>query len=1139
MPIQFIEQCHGASRSLAIAAYGSNSKTRLVVLPNRSDLDDAAKELAFFTGFSLDRILVLPDLETLPYDLESPSAYILTKRAKVFHQLSNDTKPFIVVTNVNALMMFVASSKHWNETNVRINVGDKIDRQILSSSLIAMGYGLQPVASWPGHFCIHPNVIDIVPIGPSPASRLRMEGDVVSSIVTFDLSSQRSSGSLDSVLCMPAREISSAPDAITSFRSKWRSTFNEAFGDPTYEAVSRREFPSGIEYYASIFDENPASIFDYLPNDHELFVVDGAFSEIERHWMSIQRRYQDLQLDKNRRILPPEMVWFTADAFFEILDAKNAFYVGDTPQPESDFSLKCVSNEITLRNSTKESVALLSIWKERAKAVVVILGTKAKTEQIKMLALLAKMPFHEIHSWRDAAGLVDKDIATPFCVTYGFVDNGFFSQETGILYVTEIDLFGQASVEKTEDVAPEEDLAFNDFLNIQKGDRLVHLKYGIGAFQGTDHLERDGVAREYFKIEYADSAYAFVKMEDLDQVSRFGALEDRDRPLDILGTESWLSDLNNATDGIGNTAASLLRIQRERQLKRGLVMKPPGSKYIQFSNEFPFDETRDQKRAIKEIEQDLVSEHPMDRVVIGDVGFGKTEVAARAAFLTAISGFQVVLLVPTTLLAQQHYENFKRRFASFPEITIDSLSRNSTDERQTLNDLQSGKTRIIIGTHRLIQGDINYLNLGLIIVDEEHRFGVRQKEALRHLRTNVNMLAMSATPIPRTLSLSLMGIRDVSSLNTAPAKRLSIRTYVKQFDEGDICQDIDREMQRGGQVFFVHNMVKTIEDRTNQLRALMPTVRFEFAHGQMDPSDLERIMSGFHARKFDVLVSTTIVEIGIDIPNANTMIIERANNFGLAQLHQLRGRVGRSTRQAYCSLLLSEEGISENGTKRLDAMVRASNLGEGSLLASHDLEIRGAGEILGDEQSGHIQTIGYPLYLRLLERAVDLIESGRVVNSETLIGDQTQLEVNLTGLIQHGYIANESVRVSIYKRIATLTKGEQLEALIDEMIDRFGDLPEETANLLIAAQFRLHMRKIGIESLHIDSQGGRVEVSKTAAITPHNLIDFCDANPLKAQMIGPWSIRFNHKTATRKDRITTVMDIIETLLNVEKGQKAG
>jgi transcription-repair coupling factor (superfamily II helicase) len=1138
MPINFIKQCFGASRSLAVSEIGSSSKTRLVVMPNRCDLDDAAQELAFFTGFAADQILVFPDLETLPYDLESPSAFILAKRAQALHCLSKDTKPYIVVTNVNALMMYVASAKHWNDTKLVISVGDKVDRAGWKETLLSMGYSSQAVASWPGHFCIHPHVMDIVPIGPSQPVRLRIKNDVITDIQILDPRNQRSRDSVESVLCMPAREISSSPEAITSFRTKWRGSFDVAYGDPTYDSVSKKEFPAGIEYYTSFFDETPASLFDYLPADHECFVVDGAYEEFDRHWKGINRRYNDLQIDSSRRILPPEMVWFTAEQMYSRLEESGSYHIDDKDNQNPGLTLSCLPSEIVPQNSTKEAVSVLAGWRDRISALVLILNSKAKLEQIKLLALMAKLPFHEVKAFSAIRDAMGKKGEPTFCVVYGNVSEGFYSESHDILYVTEKDIFGHATVEKSDDLVVDDDADINDFLNIQKGDRLVHLKYGIGAFQGTAHLERDGVTREYFKIEYAESANAFVKMEDLDQVSRFGVIEDNDRPLDVLGTESWISDLNNATDGIGHTAASLLRIQRERLLKRGISMKAPSGKYIQFSNEFPFDETPDQKRAIKDVAVDLLSERPMDRVVIGDVGFGKTEIAARAAFIAMSAGYQVVLLVPTTLLAQQHYESLKRRFSSFPEMVIDSLSRNTLDERQALRDMASGKTRLIVGTHRLIQGDAKYQNLGLVIIDEEHKFGVAQKETLRSMRTNINMLALSATPIPRTLSASLMGIRDVSPLNTPPAKRLSIRTYVKQYDEGDICQDIDREMQRSGQVFFVHNSTSTIEDRTNQLRALMPTVRFEYAHGKMEPQLLESIMGRFYARQFDVLVATTIIEIGIDVPNANTIIIERADNFGLAQLHQLRGRVGRSTRQAYCSLLISEDGSSETGSKRLDAMSKASNLGGGSILASHDLEIRGAGEILGEDQSGHIQAIGYPLYLRLLERAVELIESNRVVNSETLLGDKIELEVNLTGLVEESYIEDESVRVSIYKRIASLTKGEQLGALIDEMIDRFGDLPDVTANLLISAQIRLQMRKIGIESLHIDSQGGRVDVSKTAAITPHNLIDFCEKNPAKAQMVGPWSIRFNHKTVTRDDRIHTIMDIMETLLDVEREQKS-
>ncbi|MFK4132185.1 transcription-repair coupling factor [Pseudomonas luteola] len=1135
MSLKLVQQSFGSSRSLAVSSLGDGAKTRLVVMPNHCDLEDAASELAFFTGFSKSNILVFPDLETLPYDLESPSEYIVSKRAAVFHALIKASGPFVVVTNVNALMMYVSGPSHWIDTQLSISVGQSVNSEELSSALLDLGYKSGPIVNWPGSFCIHPNVIDIFPIGPSPAVRLRLKNRLIESIAVLDVRSQRSHDEVQSILCMPALEVPSSSESVAVFRKQWRELFESGFGNPVYDAVTNKQYPAGIEYYTSLFSEQKVTIFDYLPTDFQFFVVDGAYEEIERHWKAINRRYDDLLLDTSRSVLRPELVWVKPNELIQKLDACDSFYIGDVALEQSDIDFQCFPHGIVRQDTTKQTVALLAEWKSKAKAIVVVLSTDAKAEQVKLLALMAGMPFHTIQNWEDFGAATAQSKKTVLCMCVGPLESGFYNDANGLVLVTEKELFGQSSAEKTTDTVADEELDINDFLNIKHGDRLVHLKYGIGEFQGTQSLDTGGVSREYFKIGYADHANAFVRMEDLDQVSRFGAIEDRDRPLDVMGTEQWLSDLSNATASIGHTASILLNIQKERSLRRGLVIKKPSSRYNQFSNEFPFNETPDQKKAIKDIEQDLMSERPMDRVLIGDVGFGKTEVAARAAFLAADSGYQVVLLVPTTLLAQQHYENLKQRFSSFPDIVVDCMSRNTDDEKRVLRDLESGKTRFVIGTHRLLQGDVQYENLGLIIIDEEHRFGVHQKEALRSMRTNINLLSMSATPIPRTLSMSLMGVRDVSVLNTPPAKRLSIRTYVTEYSEARICEYIDREVQRSGQVFFLHNSIGTIAKRTEELQALMPDVRFEFAHGKMDARQLEQIMVRFNAKKFDVLVSTTIVEIGIDIPNANTMIIERADMMGIAQLHQLRGRVGRSSRQAYCYLLTpSDEQISETATKRLDAMVKASNLGEGSILANHDLEIRGAGEILGEEQSGHIQTIGYPLYLRLLERAVELLNQGRVVTQDSLIGDKIQLEVNLTGLIPETYIKNLSVRVSIYKRIASITNGKQLGMLIDELNDRFGDFPEETANLLIAAQYRLHMRHIGINQLHIDSEGGRVEVSETAVITPHDLIDFCEKNPEKAKMIGPWSIRFYRQTQTREDRINAVWDIIDTLLNFER-----
>lgn len=1143
MPIQFIENCHGSSRSLAVSHYRQNGKPSLVVVPNHCDLDDVAMELSFYTGIEASGVHVFPDLETLPYDTETPSSHILNRRAKVFAALASDSPPEIIVTNVNAIMMHVAGPAHWLETHIQLSVGQEIDPSKLQADLEFIGYEKQPMANWPGHFCIHPNVIDIIAIGSSLPSRLRIQNGIIESISSLDVSTQRASGAVESIVCMPVREVPASKEATVCFRTRWRDIFEEGFGQPIYEAVSAGRFPAGIEYYLPLFSKQEYTLFSYLPEDIDVFILDGAYEEIDKHWRSINKRFLDVRLDKKRFVLDPEIVWMTAEATHEKIQSYRSFYIGDVPLENPDASFECFNAQIKRQEDIKQTVQMIRSWDGRAKRIAVTLSSDAKKSQIKALTLMAGRTFVELASWRELENVsVERPSVSVFSAS---IDEGFYDAKAELLLVTEREIFGYSISEKT-DAADAEDLSeqdINDFMGIDEGERIVHLKYGVGEFQGLVNMSLhgvdSGVNREFMKIGYADSANAFVKMESLDQISRYGCIEDNVRPLDAMGSEKWLSDLNAATQGIGKTAGMLLKIQAERNSKRGMVMEKPGHKYNVFAAEFPFNETIDQKRAIADVIADLVSPRPMDRLVVGDVGFGKTEVAARAAFLAAVSGYQVVLLVPTTLLAHQHYVNFKTRFASFPEIVIDTMSRFTEDERTALSNLRNGKTNIVIGTHRLIQSDVEYQNLGLIIIDEEHRFGVVQKEQLRGIRANVNLLSMSATPIPRTLSMSLMGIRDVSPLNTPPAKRLSIRTYVSEYHEGQVCEAIDREMQRSGQVFFLHNVIDTIEARTIEMRALMPDVRFEFAHGKMGQEELGKIMARFYAREFDVLISTTIIEIGIDVPNANTMLIERADRMGLAQLHQLRGRVGRSTRQAYCYLLTpAGESITEDATKRLDAMVSASHLGGGSVLAGHDLEIRGAGEILGEEQSGHIMAIGYALYVRLMERAVELINRGRQVTAATLLNDSMVLEVNLSGFIPADYIDDHSVRLSLYKRISTISKKEQINKLLDEMEDRFGTAPEETLNLLICAILRIQMRDIGIDSLIVDEMGGKVEIRKDATISPPSLIEYCEQNPNAAKMDSPWSMRFYHSTDSREDRIGLVLGIMETLVNIESQSAA-
>lgn len=1138
MAIKFIEDCYGSSRSLAVSRFRSSNSPCLVVAPNHCDLDDIASELSFYTNVPLSSIAVFPDLETLPYDTETPSTHILNRRAKVFASLASERKPCIIVTNINAMMMRVSGPKHWLETYKTISVGERIDIDGLVDSLQYIGYKKEPMAIWPGQFSIHPHVIDINAIGHSGPCRLRIEGGVVKSISPFDTLTQRSASSVESVVCMPVREVPASKESTTCFRNRWRDIFEVGYGQPIYDAVSSGEFPAGIEYYLPLFDETEHTIFSYLPDDISVFIFDGAYDEIDKHWKSIEKRYVDVAADKKRFVLPPDIVWMSAELTHKKLNSFDSYYVADIPLEKSDYKFNCFSTGFNKQEDIKQTVQLIKDWDGRATKIITVLSSNNKKGQIKALALMAGRTFSEISSWTEV-GKIESTKPT-VSVVIADIDQGFYDQDNSVLVVTEKEIFGYSVSEKSADEESDYDNQdVNDFMGIEKGERVVHLKYGVGEFSGlvnmSLHGNDSGVNKDFMKIGYANDANAFVKVESLDQISRYGCIEDSVRPLDLMGSEKWLADLNAATEGIGQTANMLLKIQAERNAKKGIAMDKPGHKYKIFSAEFPFNETVDQKRAIADLIDDLTSVRPMDRIVVGDVGFGKTEVAARAAFIAASNGYQVVLLVPTTLLAQQHYTNFKTRFSSFPEIVIDCMSRFTGDERESLRNIRDGKTHIIIGTHRLIQDDVLYKNLGLIIVDEEHRFGVKQKEKLRSIRANVNLLSMSATPIPRTLSMSLMGMRDVSPLNTAPAKRLSIRTYVNDYNEAQICEAIDREIQRSGQVFFLHNVVESIENRTLELQALMPEVRFEFAHGKMTQEELGHIMARFYARDFDVLVATTIIEIGIDIPNANTMIIERADRMGLAQLHQLRGRVGRSSRQAYCYLLKPVDGsVSEDAEKRLDAMVSSSHLGGGNVVAGQDLEIRGAGNVLGEEQSGHITAIGYALYVRLMERAVELITKGRPVNTHTLLNDSMVLEVNLSGYIPCSYIDDDSVRLSLYKRISTLTKTDQVNKLLDEIEDRFGPAPEETVNLLICAMIRIQMRAIGIDSLIVDDEGGKVEVRKDATISPPSLISYCEQHPQKAKMDSPWSMRFYHSTETREDRLDLVLGIMETLMEIEE-----
>ena len=721
-----------------------------------------------------------------------------------------------------------------------------------------------------------------------------------------------------------------------------------------------------------------------------------------------------------------------------------------------------------------------------------------------------------------------------YAVTTYPIDQGVYCPQQGICLITEGELFGQQVMQRRRRSKASEspDYIFKSLAELEHGAPVVHMDHGVGRYQGLVTLEVDKSTQEFLMLVYANDAKLYVPVSSLHLISRFGGGDQSMAPLHKLGTDKWVKAKEKAIKQVRDTAAELLDIYARRAARTGFACADNEEDYRKFSSDFPFEETGDQREAIEAVRRDLLSPQPMDRLVCGDVGFGKTEVAMRAAFTAVSSGKQVVVLVPTTLLAHQHLKNFRDRFANWP-VVVEELSRFRTaqEQEQVIADAESGKVDILISTHKLLHAKIDFRRLGLLIIDEEHRFGVRQKDKIKSLRTSIDILTMTATPIPRTLNMSMHAVRDLSIIATPPARRLSVKTFIRQQEDRVTREAILREILRGGQVYFLHNDVKNIQRIADDLRQLVPEARINVAHGQMRERQLEQVMSDFYHQRFNVLVCTTIIETGIDIPSANTILIERADKFGLAQLHQLRGRVGRSHHQAYAYLLTPHpKAMTDDAIKRLEAISAADHLGSGFTLATNDLEIRGAGELLGEEQSGHIQAIGFTLYMEMLERAVKTIKEGKQPELGAGLDQGIEVNLHLPALIPDDYLPDVNMRLTLYKRLANCQTDSQLHELQVEMIDRFGLLPDPVKTLFELAKLRQTGEQLGLLKIEAGPNGGRLKFSSGTIVEPMTIIKMVQAHPSIFRLQNNDQLSFTMPMESAMERVDGLTEILKQLL---------
>jgi transcription-repair coupling factor (superfamily II helicase) len=1107
-----------------------NSQPLIIITSDTLIANRLEYELKFFYQAEVKQpTLPFPDWETLPYDQFSPHQDIISGRLSALYHIPTLQRGAVIIP-ISTLMQRLAPRDFLEANIFLLKQGEKFNIDATRLRFEKAGYRCVTQVQEHGEFAVRGAIIDLYPMGSDLPFRIDLLDDEIDSIRTFSPETQRTIEKVDNITLLPAKEFPLHENAIELFRQQWRSQFSgNPLNCPVYQDISEGICSPGIEYYLPLFFERTASLFDYIPTNSVIVTIGNVHQKAEEFWQEIQMRYEQRANDITRPILPPQQTFIPVPEIFSALQNYTYIKTQTDSVTLSQHAINFATNKpINLKVDHKANrplQALENFLIDYPGRILFCAETTGRREVL--LQLLNSIHVHPtfFNSWHE---FLAADIQHG--ITVAPLDSGLNLQEPQLAIIAEAQLFGERIMQRRrrKETTQDVDAIIKDLTELQIGAPVVHIDHGVGRYLGLQTLQVGEQLAEFLTLEYAGSDKLYVPVASLHLVSRYTGTEPEHAPLHKLGTDQWQKAKRKAAEDAHDVAAELLDIYARREARPGQVYKALDEQYTAFAAAFPFEETPDQQQAINQVIQDMTSDKPMDRLVCGDVGFGKTEVAMRAAFIAALNGKQVAVLVPTTLLAQQHYQNFQDRFADWP-IRIAAMSRFQAgkEQQKTLEQLEQGKIDIVIGTHKLLQADIKFKSLGLVIIDEEHRFGVQQKERLKALRVNVDILTLTATPIPRTLNMAFAGIRDLSLIATPPAKRLSIKTFVHEKQNSLIQEALSREIMRGGQVYFIHNEVATIEKMAREITQLVPEARVCFAHGQMHERELEQIMADFYHRRFNVLVCTTIVESGIDIPSANTIVINRADKFGLAQLHQLRGRVGRSHHQAYAYLLIpSHKNLTPDAAKRLDAIASLEDLGIGFTLATHDLEIRGAGELLGKNQSGQMHAIGFSLYMDLLSRAVESLKSGKEPELDLLTPRGTEIELQLSALIPEQYLGDVHLRLQCYKRIASAKSSQELDDIQVEMIDRFGLLPEPAKNIFAISLLRLRAEKLGIVKIEANSKGGKFEFVEKPPIDPMRIIKLIQMRSQQFRLDGSKRLRFTlpeHEPAGRVGLIEKIL----------------
>ncbi|HEX4869884.1 MAG TPA: transcription-repair coupling factor [Moraxellaceae bacterium] len=1127
---------YGGALALSLAAVAERHPgVVMVITADTRAATRLEEELGFFLGERLP-LLHFADWETLPYDPFSPHQDIVSARLKTLARLPALARGLLVVP-VTTLAHRIAPRGYLGGRSLSLKKGQKLDIADFRRQLEAAGYTAVDTVYEHGEFAVRGSLLDLFPMGMETPLRIELFDDEVETLRTFDPETQRTVEAIPALELLPAKEFPLDKAAIRRFRDAWAEAFSgDPKRSPVYQDVSNGLAASGIEYYLPLFFEQTGTLFDYLPGNTLVLLDNGAGLQVGNFWQEIRNRYEDRRHDGSRPLLPPERLFLRDNELFEALGRfpRIEWQSGPLEERPGQANLPFAAPPaLPVDIRQEQPLAALEAFRREHPATRLLFCAETAGRRESLLELLARAALkpRAVGGWEEFLAQADDAPA----IAVGPLEQGLWLTEPPLAVITESQLLGQRVMQSRRRKATSQDVSsemvIRNLSELQPGAPVVHIDHGVGRYQGLVTLEIDGQVQEFLLLEYADNARLYVPVSSLQLIARYAGHDDEHAPLHRLGTEQWTKARRKAAEQVRDTAAELLNIYARRAARPGHGFGFNEGDYALFAAGFPFEETADQAAAIIATIADLRAKRPMDRLVCGDVGFGKTEVAMRAAFVAVQDGRQVAVLVPTTLLAQQHYENFRDRFADWP-VKIEVLSRFKSAKEQTaaLKQLEEGKIDIIIGTHKLLGEDVRFRNLGLIIVDEEHRFGVRHKEALKNLRAEVDMLTLTATPIPRTLNMAFSGMRDLSIIATPPARRLAVKTFVRESHPAVVKEAILRELLRGGQVYYLHNEVDSIEKCAQELQALVPEARIGIAHGQMRERELEQVMQQFYHKQFNVLVCTTIVETGIDVPSANTIIMDRADKLGLAQLHQLRGRVGRSHHQAYAYLLTPhQKAMTGDAEKRLEAIAAAGELGAGFALASHDLEIRGAGELLGEEQSGNINTVGFTLYMEMLEEAVKAIKAGKTPNLDKPLAHGADVNLRISALIPDAYLPDVHNRLMLYKRISNAKSQRELDELQVEMIDRFGLLPEQTKNLFAVTSLKLEAEKLGIVKIDASAGGGRIEFGSETKVDPMRLVKLIQTQPRKFKLEGADKLRFIMEMQDPAVRLQRLRDLLQAL----------